>query len=115
MFGINGIDSLGFLPSIDRPGATCQARRGAVGCRGGQRGILSAYVLIQTEVGKVAHVARALSDLDGAQLAEDLAGPDDIIARGPGARSGSAGPAGGLAHPGRGRRHPHPDLPGAPR
>jgi anthranilate/para-aminobenzoate synthase component I len=26
---------------------------------------LSAYVLIQTEVGKVAHVAQALSDLDG--------------------------------------------------
>jgi Lrp/AsnC ligand binding domain len=38
-------------------------------------------VLIQTEVGKVAHVARALSDLDGVQLAEDLAGPYDVIAR----------------------------------
>jgi hypothetical protein len=36
---------------------------------------LSAYVLIQTEVGKVAHVAQALSDLDGVQLAEDLVGP----------------------------------------
>ncbi len=34
--------------------------------------MLSAYVLIQTEVGKVAHVA---------QLAEDLAGPYDVIAR----------------------------------
>jgi DNA-binding Lrp family transcriptional regulator len=42
---------------------------------------LSAYVLIQTEVGKVAHVAQALSDLDGVQLAEDLAGPYDVIAR----------------------------------
>jgi DNA-binding Lrp family transcriptional regulator len=39
---------------------------------------LSAYVLIQTEVGKV---AQALSDLDGGPLAEDLAGPYDIIAR----------------------------------
>ena len=43
--------------------------------------MLSAYVLIQTEVGKVAHVARALSGLDGVQLAEDLAGPYDVIAR----------------------------------
>ena len=76
--------------------------------------VLSAYVLIQTEVGKVAHVAQALSDLDGVQLAEDLVGPYDVIARGAGARSGSAGPAGGRPHPGRGRRHPHPDLHGAP-
>jgi DNA-binding Lrp family transcriptional regulator len=43
--------------------------------------MLSAYVLIQTEVGKVAHVARALSGLDGVQVAEDLAGPYDVIAR----------------------------------
>jgi DNA-binding Lrp family transcriptional regulator len=43
--------------------------------------MLSAYVLIQTEVGKVAHVARALGDLDGVQMAEDLAGPYDVIAR----------------------------------
>jgi DNA-binding Lrp family transcriptional regulator len=43
--------------------------------------MLSAYVLIQTEVGKVAHVAQAISDLDGVQLAEDLAGPYDVIAR----------------------------------
>jgi DNA-binding Lrp family transcriptional regulator len=43
--------------------------------------MLSASVLIQTEVGKVAHVAQALSDLDGGQLAEDLAGPYDVIAR----------------------------------
>jgi DNA-binding Lrp family transcriptional regulator len=43
--------------------------------------VLSAYVLIQTEVGKVAHVAQALSDLDGVELAEDVAGPYDVIAR----------------------------------
>jgi DNA-binding Lrp family transcriptional regulator len=43
--------------------------------------MLSAYVLIQTEVGKVAHVTQALSDLDGVQLAEDLVGPYDVIAR----------------------------------
>ena len=43
--------------------------------------MLSAYVLILTEVGKVAHVAHALSDLDGVQVAEDITGPYDIIAR----------------------------------
>jgi DNA-binding Lrp family transcriptional regulator len=43
--------------------------------------MLSAHVLIQTEVGKGTHVAQALSDLDGVQLAEDLAGPYDVIAR----------------------------------
>jgi DNA-binding Lrp family transcriptional regulator len=42
--------------------------------------MLSAYVLIETEVGKVAHVAQAITTLDGVQLAEDLAGPYDVIA-----------------------------------
>jgi DNA-binding Lrp family transcriptional regulator len=43
--------------------------------------MLSAYVLVQTEVGKVAHVAQALNDLDGVELAEDITGPNDVIAR----------------------------------
>jgi DNA-binding Lrp family transcriptional regulator len=43
--------------------------------------MLSAYVLILTEVGKVAHVGQALSDLDGVQVAEDVTGPYDVIAR----------------------------------
>jgi DNA-binding Lrp family transcriptional regulator len=43
--------------------------------------MLSAYVLIETEVGKVAHVVQALNDLDGVQVAEDLAGPYDVIAK----------------------------------
>ena len=42
--------------------------------------MLSAYVLIETEVGKVAHVAHAITKVDGVQLAEDLAGPYDVIA-----------------------------------
>jgi len=43
--------------------------------------MLNAYVLILTEVGKVAHVAPALRDLDGVQVAEDITGPYDVIAR----------------------------------
>ena len=35
----------------------------------------------KTEVGKVAHVAQALSDLDGVKVAEDITGPYDIIAK----------------------------------
>jgi DNA-binding Lrp family transcriptional regulator len=42
--------------------------------------MLSAYVLIETVVGKVAHVAQAITKLDGVQLVEDLAGPYDVIA-----------------------------------
>jgi DNA-binding Lrp family transcriptional regulator len=42
--------------------------------------MLNAYVLIETEVGKVAHVAHSVTSLDGVQLAEDLAGPYDVIA-----------------------------------
>jgi DNA-binding Lrp family transcriptional regulator len=53
-------------------------RAGAVGREAGE--LLSAYVLIETEVGKVAHVAQAITELDGVQLAEDLAGPYDVIA-----------------------------------
>ena len=37
--------------------------------------MLSAYVLILTEVGKVAHVAQALGDVDGMRVAEDITGP----------------------------------------
>ena len=43
--------------------------------------MLSAYVLIQREVGKVAHVAQALSNVDGVELAEDITGPYDVIVR----------------------------------
>ena len=43
--------------------------------------MLSADVLTEAEVGKVAHVAQAIPKLDGVQLAEDLAGPSDVIAR----------------------------------
>ena len=43
--------------------------------------MLSAYVLVESEVGKVAHVAQAITELDGVQLAEDLAGPYVVIAR----------------------------------
>jgi DNA-binding Lrp family transcriptional regulator len=42
--------------------------------------MLSAYVLIETEVGKTAQVARAIRAFDGVQWAEAIAGPYDSIA-----------------------------------
>ena len=43
--------------------------------------MLSAYVLIETEVGKTAQVAQALRAIEGVQLAEAITGPYDSIAR----------------------------------
>ncbi|HVA09486.1 MAG TPA: Lrp/AsnC ligand binding domain-containing protein [Acidimicrobiales bacterium] len=40
-----------------------------------------AYVLIQTEVGKAADVARQVGAIEGVVMAEDVTGPYDVIAR----------------------------------
>ncbi len=42
---------------------------------------VSAYILIQTEVGKAADVAAAVGDIAGVVTAEDVTGPYDVIAR----------------------------------
>ena len=42
---------------------------------------VSAYVLIQTEVGKAAAVAAEIAGLDGVTTAEDVTGPYDVIVR----------------------------------
>jgi DNA-binding Lrp family transcriptional regulator len=42
---------------------------------------VQAYILIQTEVGKAAEVARTINGLDGVALAEDVTGPYDVIVR----------------------------------
>ncbi|MDP9403357.1 MAG: Lrp/AsnC ligand binding domain-containing protein [Actinomycetota bacterium] len=42
---------------------------------------VSAYVLIQTEVGKAAGVAQAVGAIDGVVSAEDVTGPYDVILR----------------------------------
>ncbi len=43
--------------------------------------VVQAYILIQTEVGKSANVAREIAQLPGVTLAEDVTGPYDVIAR----------------------------------
>ena len=42
---------------------------------------VSAYILIQTEVGKAAAVVAQISALDGVTSAEDVTGPYDVIVR----------------------------------
>jgi len=42
---------------------------------------VSAYILIQTEVGRAAAVAAEIGDLAGVTLAEDVTGPYDVIVR----------------------------------
>ena len=42
---------------------------------------VSAYILIQTEVGKAASVAAEVGDISGVVSADDVTGPYDVIAR----------------------------------
>ncbi len=42
---------------------------------------VSAYILIQTEVGKAAQVATQVRTIDGVVAADDVTGPYDVIVR----------------------------------
>ncbi len=42
---------------------------------------VSAYILIQTEVGKAASVAEEVGAIEGVVSSEDVTGPYDVIAR----------------------------------
>jgi DNA-binding Lrp family transcriptional regulator len=43
--------------------------------------VVQAYILIQTEVGKAAQVAKEVRDIAGVVDAEDVTGPYDVIVR----------------------------------
>lgn len=43
--------------------------------------MVQAYILIQTEVGRAAAVARQIAGLQGITSAEDVTGPYDVIVR----------------------------------
>ena len=43
--------------------------------------MVTAYILIQTEVGKAAQVASTISEITGVTRAEDVTGPYDVIVR----------------------------------
>ena len=43
--------------------------------------MVSAYILILTEVGKAAQVAEEIAQIEGVEAAEDVTGPYDVIVR----------------------------------
>ena len=43
--------------------------------------MVNAYILIQTEVGKAAQVAKEVAEIKGVAAAEDVTGPYDVIVR----------------------------------
>ena len=43
--------------------------------------MVSAYILILTEVGRAAQVAAQVAEIDGVEAAEDVTGPYDVIVR----------------------------------
>jgi DNA-binding Lrp family transcriptional regulator len=43
--------------------------------------VVTAYILVQTEVGKAAQVARDIAGITGVQQTEDVTGPYDVIVR----------------------------------
>jgi DNA-binding Lrp family transcriptional regulator len=43
--------------------------------------VVTAYILVQTEVGKAAQVAKDIVAIEGVQQAEDVTGPYDVIVR----------------------------------
>lgn len=43
--------------------------------------VVQAYILVQTEVGRAAEVAKAIAEVKGITLAEDVTGPYDVIVR----------------------------------
>ena len=43
--------------------------------------MVHAYILIQTEVGKAASVAKSIANIKGVTEAEDVTGPYDVIVR----------------------------------
>jgi DNA-binding Lrp family transcriptional regulator len=57
------------------------AGKGSSETTGGGGSVVHAYILIQTEVGKAAAVAKAAAGIKGVLSAEDVTGPYDVIVR----------------------------------
>ena len=73
---------------------------------------VSAYILIQTEVGKAAQVAQEVDAIDGVVSAEDVTGPYDVIARAEATTVDELGQDGREPGADDRRHHPHAHLPG---
>ena len=60
--------------------------------------VVQAYILVQTNVGKAAEVAHAISAIQGVTLAEDVTGPYDVIVRAEASSVDELGQLGGVGH-----------------
>src|SRR5919107_3585700 len=69
--------------------------------------VVTAYILVQTEVGKAAQVAKEIVEIEGVQQAEDVVGPYDVIVRAQARTSDELGQPGGHAGAGGPRHHSH--------
>ena len=76
--------------------------------------MVTAYVLIQTEVGKAARVTSEIVDITGVQQAQAVTGPYDVIVRAEARNLDELGKLGGRAGTGGRRHHQDPHLPDRP-
>ena len=67
------------MPAFARP--DYDARLSGIGSAAGEVNVVQAYILIQTEVGKAAQVAKEVAAIKGVTQAEDVTGPYDVIVR----------------------------------
>ena len=67
------------LPAFARP--DYDARLSGIGSAAGEVNVVQAYILIQTEVGRAAQVAKEVAAIKGVTQAEDVTGPYDVIVR----------------------------------
>ena len=72
--------------------------------------MITAYVLIQTDVGQAGQVASAAAEIDGVEQALPLAGPYDVIVRAEARSIDALGQIGRVTDPGHHWGHAHPDL-----
>ena len=72
---------------------------------------VTAYVLIQTEVGRAEKVAKAARDIAGVVNADNVAGPYDVIVKARSRLARRARPARRVGDPEGRRHHPHLHLP----
>ena len=76
--------------------------------------VVQAYILIQTEVGKAAAVARQIAELKGVTQAEDVTGPYDVIVRAEAKNVDELGKLVVAKVQSVDGHHPDADLPGRP-
>ena len=73
--------------------------------------MVQAYILVQTEVGKAAEVAKEIGKISGVTTAEDVTGPYDVIVRAEADNVRWARPPRGRRDSVRRGHHPHLDVP----